>query len=77
MGDVTIHRILHAADATDAASFGTGGFGNFTEHDFFNRDLRLVIELAAIAVDKLDAVVLERIVRSTDDHAKISSHLGG
>ena len=44
------------------------------ENQFLDAALGLVIELEAFAREKLDAVVLKRIVRRRDDHAGVGAH---
>ena len=77
MADVAICGVTHAADPANGPAFRARRFSAFAEHNFFNRDLGLVVELAAIAVNKLDAVVLKWVVRGAHDNAKAGPGLSG
>ena len=61
MRHVTIHAVRQFGDSANAPALRTRRV-LIAKHQALNGNLRLVIELVAVAMDKFDAVVLERIV---------------
>ncbi len=68
--------ILHAVDALGAAEIGAFGelLGEIGIDQLFDLGFHFVTELVAVRSEQLDAVVVERIVRSRDHDAKIGAH---
>ena len=77
VNNVAATGVFNLGGAAYTARFGEGPLEIFVKHHCRNFVFRHVGQLVALGVKKLDAVVVEGIVRSGDNHAKVGPHAAG